>query len=166
MTGHKTKTTDDVLLLGDQRLYQVCPALAETELDQLAAWIDDLRLVLQDCRGKYGFGRAIAAPQLGIMKRLIYLEIGSPLVILNPELKNLSSETSFLWDDCLSLPNLLVRVSRHRRLTLEFRDEQWRLRSLDLCDDLAELIQHEYDHLNGILCTMRAVDNRSFRWRA
>ncbi len=165
MTSIKTKTTDDVLLLGDERLYQVCPALCETDLDRLDAWVEDLRLVLLDCRMKYGFGRAIAAPQLGIMKRLIYLDAGRPLIILNPELKNLSSETFFLWDDCLSLPNLLVRVSRHRRLTLEYRDEQWRFRSLDLSDDLAELIQHEYDHLNGILCTMRAVDNRSFRWR-
>ncbi len=66
----------------------------------------------------------------------------------------------------MSFPNLLVRVQRHCRLTLTFHDEHWQPQTWTVDDwALAELIQHEYDHLEGVLCTMRAIDAQSFRWR-
>ena len=63
-------------------------------------------------------------------------------------------------------PNLLVKVIRHQRITIRYRDEQWNLKEWQMEGDLSELLQHEYDHLEGILCTMRAIDNKSYRWRA
>ncbi|HCL79747.1 MAG TPA: formylmethionine deformylase, partial [Synergistaceae bacterium] len=65
-------------------------------------------------------------------------------------------------DDCMSFPNLLVRVMRHRRCRIDYRDMDWVEHSVELEGDLSELLQHEYDHLNGILATMRAVDSRAF----
>ena len=70
-----------------------------------------------------------------------------------------------VWDDCMCFPNLLVKVMRHTELTVSYRDNQWQQQEWHMKDDLSELLQHEYDHLNGILCTMRALDRQSFRWR-
>ena len=99
------------------------------------------------------------------MKRVIYVNIDRPLVLINPEFTYLSEELYELWDDCMSFPNLLVRVKRHKSCTVEYLDENWNLHEWYLEDDLAELMQHEFDHLDGILCTMRAIDEKSVKWR-
>ncbi|HWZ16831.1 MAG TPA: peptide deformylase [Mucilaginibacter sp.] len=160
------KTINDLLLLGDPRLYEMCGPVLKTELPLVAGWVADLDNVMKEIRAKYGFGRAIAAPQLGIMKRLIYMNIDKPVVFINPELTGMSAEMFELWDDCMSFPHLLVKVKRHRALTIQYLDENWEPQQWKMENALAELLQHEYDHLNGILCTMRAIDEKSFRWRA
>ncbi len=159
------KTLQDLLLLGDPRLYEVCAPVLRNELPLVKNWVTDLHHVMQEIREKYQFGRAIAAPQLGIMKRLIYMNIDRPVVFINPEFTHLSENLFELWDDCMSFPHLLVRVKRHQSLTIKYRDENWQLQEWDMEGALAELLQHEHDHLNGILCTMRAVDNTAFKWR-
>ena len=158
------KTLSDLLLLGDPRLYETCEPVLETELPLVAGWVADLDNVMKEVRHKYGFGRAIALPQLGIMKRLILMNIEKPVVFINPVLDELSAEMFELWDDCMSFPNLLVKVQRHRSLTIKYLDEHWQLQEWQVKNDLSELLQHEYDHLNGILCTMRAVDDKAFKW--
>ena len=70
-----------------------------------------------------------------------------------------------VWDDCISFPNLLVKVKRHQNAVIKYLDEHWQPKEMELSNDLAELLQHEYDHLNGVLCTMRAIDDKSFKWR-
>ncbi len=159
------KTLDDLLLLGDPRLYRVCEPVLKDELPLIKDWVADLHNVMQQIRERYNFGRAIAAPQLGIMKRLIYMNIDRPTVLINPVLSDLSDEKFELWDDCMSFPNLLVKVMRHREITLDYLDENWQPQQWHLKDDLSELLQHEYDHLEGILCIMRAVDEKAFKWR-
>lgn len=160
------KTLKDLLLLGEPRLYAVCEPVLKSELPLVSSWVADLDNVMKEVKAKYHFGRAIAAPQLGIMKRLIYMNIDKPVVFINPELTNLSDDLFELWDDCMSFPNLLVKVKRHTSLTIKYLDEDWQPQELSLKNDLSELLQHEYDHLNGILCTMRAIDEKSFKWRA
>jgi peptide deformylase len=96
------------------------------------------------------------------MKKLVYMNVGEPTPILNPVLTDLSEERFELWDDCMSFPDLLVRVSRHKSCTISYRDLNWGLNSLALEDDLSELLQHECDHLDGILAVSRAIDERSF----
>ena len=156
----------DLLLLGDPRLYETCEPVLESDLSLVPGWVADLHNVMEEIRANYQFGRGIAAPQLGIMKRLIYLNVDQPQVIINPELITVSEGTDELWDDCMSFPNLLVHVRRHRTLTFTYRDENWQLHTWNVSDwGLSELIQHEYDHLNGVLCTMRAINGQAFRWR-
>jgi len=70
-----------------------------------------------------------------------------------------------LWDDCMSFPNLLVKVKRHKGLTINYLDENWQPKIWQVEDAISELLQHEFDHLDGVLCTMRAIDNQSFKWR-
>jgi peptide deformylase len=160
------KTLKDLLLLGDPRLYAVCEPVLKSELPQLNDWIADMHNVMQEVKAKYRFGRAIAAPQLGIMKRLIYMNIDKPIIFINPELVDLSNDLFEVWDDCMSFPNLLVKVKRHRSVTVKYLDENWRPREWLIANDLSELLQHEYDHLNGVLCTMQAIDHHSFKWRS
>ncbi|HEV8511630.1 MAG TPA: peptide deformylase [Cyclobacteriaceae bacterium] len=159
------KGLNDLLLLGNPLLYQISSPVLESELPLVNYWVADLHNVMQEIRAKYNFGRAIAAPQLGIMKRLIYMNIDRPIVFINPEIINLSQEMFEVWDDCMCFPNLLVKVQRHKTLTIKFRDENWKACEWAVENDLSELLQHEYDHLNGILCTMRAIDDKSFKWR-
>ncbi|MBB3054555.1 peptide deformylase [Mucilaginibacter gotjawali] len=159
------KSLNDLLLLGDPRLYETCQPVLKTDLPLLKDWVADLENVMQQIRLKYNFGRAIAAPQLGIMKRLVYMHIDRPVIFINPEFTDLSGELFELWDDCMSFPNLLVKVKRHRSLTINYLDEHWTPQSWKMEGDLSELLQHEVDHLNGVLCTMRAIDEKSFKWR-
>lgn len=159
------KGLKDILQLGNPLLYEKCEAIQEDELGQVHDWVGHLANAMEEIRNRYNFGRGIAAPQLGIMKRLIYMDIGKPRIIINPELSDLSDEMFELWDDCMSFPNLLVKVSRHKSLKLRYWDENWQIQEWFANGAEAELIQHEYDHLEGILCTMRAIDEKSFKWR-
>ncbi len=159
------KGLNDLLQLGNPLLYQVCEPVQQHELPSVTEWVNDLDNVMKEVRAKYNFGRAIAAPQLGIMKRLFYMNIDKPIVFINPVLTDLSEEQFEVWDDCMCFPNLLVKVNRHKSLTINYLDGNWNQQSLSVKDDLSELIQHEFDHLDGILCTMRAIDNQSFKWR-
>ena len=131
----------EVLLLGDPALYEVSTAVTRGELEQLRPDIEDMFECLQDA----GFGHGISAPQIGIRKRLICLDLDGVLM-----------------DDCLCFPGLLVKVRRNRRCIVRYRDENWQVQELACEDYLSELIQHEYDHLNGVLATMRAVDGKAF----
>jgi len=155
----------DIILLGDPRLYEKSELVLKNEINGLLPQIELLFDTVIDFRNKYGCGRAIAAPQIGLMKRIICLNIDKPVAMLNPELSDLSEEKFEIWDDCMSFPNLLVKVKRHQSLTLTFFDLNFEKQTWHLSGDLSELIQHEYDHLNGILATQRAVDAKSFRWK-
>ncbi|HEY4194630.1 MAG TPA: peptide deformylase [Mucilaginibacter sp.] len=159
------KTLSDLLLLGDPCLYETCAPVEKPELPLVAGWVADMDNVMREIRAKYNFGRAIAAPQLGIMKRLVYMNIDKPVVFINPELQNMSADLFELWDDCMSFPNLLVKVKRHQSLTISCLDENWQPQQWHMEGALSELLQHECDHLDGILCTMRAIDEKSFKWK-
>ncbi len=159
------KTLQDLLLLGDPRLYQVCAPILPDEKSLVDQWVAELSQVMDAFRSTYRFGRAIAAPQVGIMRRLVFMHIDQPLVFINPTLSNCSDELMELWDDCMSFPQLLVKLKRHRFVTVSYLDSHWKPCVWNMQDDLAELIQHECDHLDGVLCTMRALDDKSFKWR-
>ena len=151
-----------ILLLGDPVLYEVSEEVKEDELELLKPVFTDMFDCIRGIRRDYGFGRAIAAPQIGVKKRIICILTDRPYVIINPSLEFVGDEMMELWDDCMSFPNLLVRVRRHKHCILRYRDENWAEQEMRMDDDMSELIQHEYDHLDGILATMRAIDNKSF----
>lgn len=155
----------DILLLGNHILYEKSEPVLTEEIPALLPKIELMFDTVIDFRNKYGAGRAIAAPQIGLLKRIICLNIDKRVAMINPELSNLSPEMFEIWDDCMSFPNLLVKVMRHKKLTISFFDLNWKRQIWYLEDDMAELIQHEYDHLDGILATQKAIDNESFRWK-
>ena len=152
----------EILLLGNPALYEVCDPIEPGECADLAPLVQDLHDTLMDFRSRRGAGRAIAAPQVGVKKRLIYLHIERPLVIVNPRIDRRSREKMTVWDDCMSFPDLLVQVKRSRRCRITFHDLEQKECCLLLEGGLSELLQHECDHLDGILAVRQAVGPRSF----
>lgn len=156
----------EIYKLGNKKLYEVSDEVRYEELNQVRQIVVDLHDTMMNFRKIYGVGRAIAAPQIGVMKRILYMNIDQPVAFINPELVDKSEELMELWDDCMCFPNLLVWVKRHSGLTIRYRDLNWDIQEMKLQGDLSELLQHEYDHLDGILATMRAVDSKSFSFRS
>lgn len=152
----------DILLLGDPRLYVMCTEYRKENLREIEETVSDLHDTLMEYRRVHGSGRAVAAPQIGVQKRLLYMYIDKPVVLINPVLHFSTEEKMIVMDDCMSFPNLLVKVERYRECIVEYHDLQWHNLKMHLEGDLAELIQHEYDHLDGVLATMRAIDEKSF----
>lgn len=151
-----------ILRLGDPRLRHVAAPVDlsdPTLLEDLAR----LHAELAAFRAAHGFGRAIAAPQLAIARRLIAMNLGAgPLSILDPEIVWRSEATFTMWDDCLCFPELLVRVRRHASISVRYRDERGREVVRErLPRAEAELFQHEIDHLDGILAVDRAEGDPS-----
>jgi len=151
----------EILLLGNPELYEVSEEVKKEELEELRPVFEDMFDCIKGIRRDYGFGRAIAAPQIGLKKRLICVLTDKPYVILNPTLEFIGDEKMEVMDDCMSFPNLLVKVDRYRHTKLSYLDENWEQQEEIWDDDMSELIQHEYDHLDGILAVMRAKDSKS-----
>ena len=96
------------------------------------------------------------------MKRIIYLNMGKPEILINPKLTFPDDEIMEIWDDCMSFPDLLVKVKRFKRCIIQYEDSEGKQQVMQLDGDPSELVQHEYDHLDGILAVDHAIDNRSF----
>jgi len=152
----------ELLKLGNPKLYEISAPVLEEEKAELRQWVTDLHDTLMEYRKVYGAGRAVAAPQIGVQKRLLYMYMDKPYVFVNPVLEFPDDETYELLDDCMSFPGLIVKVRHYRRAVIRYLDMDFQPQVMELEGDLSELLQHEYDHLDGILATMRAVDNRSF----
>jgi peptide deformylase len=156
----------DLLYLGNPKLYEESSKVKHEELEDLKSVIEDLADTLMEFRDEYGWGRAIAAPQIGVMKRIVYMHVNEPVVLINPVIKLRNRRKTLVWDDCMSCPDLLVQVKRYRRCKVEYRDENWNKRSLYLEGKLATLMQHEVEHLQGILITQKAISDKSFALRS
>lgn len=154
---------DKILRLGNPLLYEKSLPVLPEEIPSLMPVAEELLALIAECRRVHGFGRGIAAPQIGVMKRLVCLHLDKPYILFNPNLTNLSKEMFELWDDCMCFPGLLVKVKRHTSCTLNYTDENGQQQSWNISNDISELLQHEVDHLDGILATQRAVDDKAFR---
>ena len=95
-----------ILLLGDPKLYEISEKVTRDELEELPPIFTDMFDCIKGIRRDYGFGRAIAAPQIGVMKRIICILTDKPYVIINPELEFVGDEMMELMDDCMSFPKL------------------------------------------------------------
>lgn len=152
-----------VLLIGDPRLRQVSVPVDDVNEPDFADACRTLAATLADFRRAHGFGRAISAPQIGVAKRFIALNLdGRPQTIANPVIVWRDARTFTLWDDCMSFPFLMVRVSRSESISVKFSDEHGKSHIWEKLDRAtSELLQHEIDHLDGILAVDRAVDRQA-----
>ncbi|MEY7999689.1 peptide deformylase [Clostridium sp. Mt-5] len=154
----------EILLLGNKDLYKTSREISEDNIDKAKQIVRDLQDTMLDFREKYGFGRAIAAPQINELFRIIYMNFdGKSIAFINPKLEFYDNEKFKMWDDCMSFPGLEVELYRYKKCRIHYRDLQWKHCVMEAEGDLSELIQHEYDHLDGILAVQRALDNKSFR---
>jgi peptide deformylase len=155
----------ELLLLGNPELWRPSSPVVNVHERETRELIGDLAATLENFREQNGFGRGIAAPQIGVGQRLIFLNVGESFPIINPTITHASREMMELWDDCFSIPNLMIRVRRHFEVDVSYTDEHGAQRRMKASGALSELLQHEIDHLNGILATDRAIDGRSFAMR-
>jgi peptide deformylase len=152
----------EILQLGDPRLRQTAATITQVESPEIAALVTDLRDTLADSRARTGYGRGIAAPQLGVAKRVIFLQLPGhePWPLINPEMIRASTEKIVVWDACLSFLEIFMQVERHREISVRYQDAsgEWREIGASEENNIAELLQHEMDHLDGILCIDRVKD--------
>lgn len=150
-----------VTLLGDPVLRQKCRPITDPQSHEVENLAAKLRDTLYEVREEMGFGRGIAAPQVGEPVRAVFICIDEPVTLLNPTIVGRSGEMFELWDDCFSVPSLLVRVRRRRRILVRYTDLAGESQVLEARDDLSELLQHELDHLDGKLILDRALDKNA-----
>ncbi|MBH8555200.1 peptide deformylase [Nostocaceae cyanobacterium CENA357] len=144
--------------LGDRVLRQAAKRVnkVDDELRQL------IREMLQTMYSKDGIG--LAAPQVAIQKQLIVIDCepdnaaNPPLVLINPTIKQVSKEVCVAQEGCLSIPNVYIDVKRPEVVEIAYKDEYGRPRTLKANDLLSRCIQHEMDHLNGVVFVDR-VEN-------
>lgn len=119
----------------------------------------DLRDTLHEFQRTHGFGRGIAAVQIGLLERVVYIEIEKrEYALLNPVIEWQSEEQFEMWDDCFSFPNLMVRLRRNRHVRVRYQDVAGAAQVIEVEGDFSELLQHEIDHLDGVLSIDHAID--------
>jgi peptide deformylase len=157
-----------ILQLGDARLRAISEPVHDVRDSMFRAEVRALAATLADFRRARGFGRAVSAPQIGIAKRFLVVDLGEgPVTLVNPEITWRSDALFTMWDDCMSFPTLLVRVRRHESISVRFTDDRGAPRTWERLDRAAsELLQHEIDHLDGVLAIDRALGEEPFVTRA
>ncbi len=158
----------EILQLGNPLLWEQSRPVNDIAARENQDLIYDLRDTLAAFREASGFGRGIAAPQIGLLRRVIFIRMqpaGFCGAMFNPEIQWFSDDRVELWDDCFSLPNLMVRVSRAASIRIVYQDERGSAKTITADGDLSELLQHEIDHLDGVLAVQRAVSPTAFSTR-
>jgi peptide deformylase len=156
----------DILQLGNPYLRERSVSITNVEAPEVQRAIGDLGDTLSDFQQRNGFGRAISAVQIGIPYRLIYMQIDKPVALVNPVITDFSDEKMTLWDDCFSFPNLMVKVERAQQINVRYTDQNGIENHLKAEGSLSELLQHEIDHLDGVLAVDRAIDKDSYCLRS
>ncbi|MBW4420801.1 MAG: peptide deformylase [Myxacorys californica WJT36-NPBG1] len=145
--------------LGDRVLRQPAKRVAKVD-DEIRQIV---RQMLQTMYSEDGIG--LAAPQVAINKQIVVIDIDpenpehQPLVLINPTVKSFGSEIVASQEGCLSIPGVYLDVQRPEAIEVSFKDEQGRPRTIKATGLLSRAIQHEIDHLNGVLFVDR-VNNQ------
>ena len=148
----------DLHFLGDRVLRQ--PAKRVAKVDNSLR--DLVKKMLQTMYSEDGIG--LAAPQVAVNKQLLVVDAepdnaaAPPLVLINPKIIKSSSELAVGQEGCLSIPGVYLDVVRPAAIEVSFKDETGRPRKMKVNDLVARVIQHEMDHLNGVMFVDR-VEN-------
>jgi len=158
-----------ILQLGNPGLWQKSDGVVDVHSAETRDVVRDLSDTLAGFREATGYGRGIAAPQIGVLKRVVFIRMqpaGFCGALINPEIAWSSEARIELWDDCFSFPDLMVRVSRAAQVRVDYQDDRGLTQSIEAEGDLSELLQHEIDHLDGILAVQRAISPQAFATRS
>ena len=154
-----------IVQLGNPLLRERCLEVKDPASAEVENLVRDLADTLAHWRAETGYGRGIAAPQIGVLQRVIFLKLPGedPWPLINPEIVARSEEKIIVWDACLSFLSIFMRVERHREITVRYQTLSGKTRTVQAGEDrnLSELLQHEIDHLDGILAIDRVIDLKS-----
>jgi len=154
--------------MGDPLLFQIAQPVREFDTPQLDALIADMFDTMAALNGA-----GLAAPQIGVSQRVVIFGVeanprypeAEPVpttVLINPIIGFLSEETEEGWEGCLSVPGMRGVVRRYTRLRYSGFDQRGRPIEREASGFHARVVQHECDHLDGILYPMRIKDMRLF----
>ena len=158
----------DVLRMGDPRLWLVSKPIQHFNTPELHDLLRDMRDTMAHLNGA-----GLAAPQIGVGLRVVIFGVKSnprypgveevpDTVLINPELRPLSDEIEEGWEGCLSVPGMRGWVPRFRSLTYKGFDEKGKPFERAVEGFHARVVQHEVDHLEGVLYPMRIRDFTRF----
>ena len=158
----------EVLKMGDPRLLSVAQPVVRFDSPQLGALLEDMRDTMAHLNGA-----GLAAPQIGVGLRVVIFGVRSnprypgveevpDTMLINPSITPLSGELEDGWEGCLSVPGMRGLVPRYRRLRYSGFDERGRPFERLVEGFHARIVQHECDHLDGILYPMRIRDFGKF----
>jgi peptide deformylase len=141
-----------ILFIPDPRLKQVAAPVVKID-DAVKALAAEMFETMYEAPGI-----GLAAPQIGVMKRLITIDIvkdelapPEPMVLINPEITWSSTETRVYEEGCLSIPEFYEEVERPDRIRIRFQDLSGETIEMEAGEILSPCMQHEVDHLNGVL---------------
>ena len=153
----------EIFKLGSKTLRTNARRISKVDIDTRNLAKD----MLQSMYAAKGIG--LAAPQVGISKELLVIDINfedsaaEPLILVNPEITAFGSTLNSYEEGCLSIPGIYLNVVRPSTIKLKFRDEMGRPRKMNADGLLARCIQHEVDHLRGILFLDRVTSNEELK---
>ena len=138
-----------IRILGDPVLGKVCKEAKEVN-DKITELIDDMLETMYEANGV-----GLAAPQVGILKRIVVMDIGEgPIVMINPQILETSGEQTG-DEGCLSYPGKAGKVTRPNYVKARFQNEDMEWCEIEGTELLARCICHELDHLDGHMYTER-----------
>lgn len=162
-------TIREILKMGDPRLLRVAEPVAEFATPALHSLIDDMFETMAAVQGA-----GLAAPQIGVDLQLVIFGSGEPIprypdapvvprtVLINPVITPLDDEMEEGWEGCLSVPGLRGVVPRHHRIRYTGFDPEGQPIDRTVDGFHARVVQHECDHLIGVLYPMRVRDFTRF----
>lgn len=140
-----------ILIVPDPVLRKICRAVTPADQEQVTALIPRMFDTMYKAPGI-----GLAAPQIGSLLRLVVIDLApdkvpAPLVLINPEIIAASDEKATREEGCLSLPDQYADVTRPARVKVRYQDEAGQRREIEGDGLMAACLQHEIDHLNGVL---------------
>src|SRR5271163_4660702 len=126
-----------VLQLGDPRLREIAKRVVDPSSAEIRLLVEDLADTLAYWKSTTGYGRAIAAPQIGSSLRVIFLQLpgAEPWALVNPQITERSEEKIVVWDACLSFLSIFMQVERHRAIALRYQDLQGKSHEIQAGDE-------------------------------
>lgn len=158
----------NVLKMGDSHLLQVSEPIAQFDNEELPKLLEDMFDTMEALDGA-----GLAAPQIGVFKRVVIFGVNQnpryphaepvpTTVLINPEVQVLDEDTEVGWEGCLSVPGMRGLVPRYKKIRYRGYDPSGNVIQREAQDFHARVVQHEVDHLDGILYPMRIEDMRNF----
>jgi peptide deformylase len=140
-----------ILVCPDPKLRKLARAVTPEDAEELRELIPDMFATMYKAPGI-----GLAAPQVGRLLRVITVDVApkdvpAPLALINPEIVAKSEETAVQQEGCLSIPDQYADVVRPARVTVRYLDENFHKKEIEADGLLAACLQHEIDHLNGVL---------------
>lgn len=144
-----------ITLIGDKILRRKVKKVSDIDVET----VELIKNMFKTMRNANGIG--LAANQVGADKSIIVCDVSvveeykklKPMIFINPEIIYRSEEKIVMEEGCLSIPDIRCEIERPREIVLKYKDTEMKEHEIEASELLARVIQHEFDHLNGILFT-------------